>query len=80
MQQSAAGYSAGSGDTRPPRHSPHLLEFEEVADRIRCSRSHIFVLTSTKVHDPIPTVRIGRKRLVRPVDLEAWIARQVNAA
>lgn len=80
MQQTAAGFSAGSGDARPPRPSPHLLEFEEVADWIHCSRSQVYVLTSNKVADPIPTVRIGRKRLVRPVDLEAWIARQVDAA
>ena len=58
--------------------TPSLLTFEEAADVLRRSRTSVYALTQASAEDPIPTVRIGRKRLIRVVDLDAWIARRVE--
>ncbi|BDD80712.1 hypothetical protein TPB0596_04750 [Tsukamurella pulmonis] len=63
-----------------PSTSRTLLTFEDLQERLHVSRSRTFELTSESAADPIPTIRIGRKRLIREVDLDAWLDRRAEAA
>lgn len=61
--------------TRPA--PDQLRAFDEVAAAIHQSIRTVYTLTDPDLTaDPIPTVRIGRKRLVRDSDLHAWIDRR----
>jgi excisionase family DNA binding protein len=53
-----------------------VLTVPEVAVELRCSKAHVHNLINGKVHDaqPLPSVRIGRRRLVRRTSLNEWIA------
>jgi excisionase family DNA binding protein len=59
------------GDRRPQT----VLTIPEVALELRCSRAHVHNLINGKVRGakPLPSVRIGRRRLVRRASLDEWI-------
>ncbi|MBE5419532.1 helix-turn-helix domain-containing protein [Mycobacteroides abscessus] len=63
-----------------PALTDRLLTMEQVAEAIhlsiRATRDHTY---PEKVADPIPTVRIGKRRLVKQSALEAWIDRRAAA-
>lgn len=61
----------------PPSGGPQLLTLEECAERLRCSRAHISNLINGKVPGvpPLPHARIGRRVLVRPEWLQAYLER-----
>ncbi|WP_078345058.1 helix-turn-helix domain-containing protein [Mycobacteroides chelonae] len=68
--------TASCSDMQP--HAPdRLLAFDEVAGALHQSTRTVFRLADPgETADPIPTVRIGRKRLVRESDLADWIDRR----
>lgn len=53
-----------------------LLTIPEVCNLLRINRATFFV----RVAETMPSVRIGRRRLVRRCDLDAWVAAQVEPA
>jgi excisionase family DNA binding protein len=52
-----------------------VLTVPEVAVLLRCSKAHVHYLIIGQVHGarPLPSLRIGRRRLVRRVSLDEWI-------
>ena len=52
-----------------------VMTVPEVAQELRCSKAHAHNLINGKVRDakPLPSVRIGRRRLVRRSSLDEWI-------
>lgn len=53
-----------------------MLTVPEVARELRCSKAHVHNLINGKVRgaQPLPSVRMGRRRLVRRSTLDEWIA------
>jgi excisionase family DNA binding protein len=65
--------------------SPHVarvLTVPEVADLLRCSKAHVHNLINGKVHgtQPLPSIALGRRRLVRRESLNSWIERNERGA
>ena len=50
-----------------------LLNIEDVAERLRVSKSFLYKLVESK---SIPTVRIGNRILFRPTAVADWLNRQ----
>lgn len=54
------------------------LSVEEVAKAVGVSRSFIWKNLNLK-EGSLPSVRVGRRRMIRAVDLDAWLAKHVVA-
>jgi len=67
----------GGMEQAPRRVEPLALTPEEVADALSVSRHTIYRLIE---RGDIPTVRIGRLRRVRKVDLERWMEEHLSLA
>jgi predicted DNA-binding transcriptional regulator AlpA len=52
-----------------------LLDADDVAALLKLKRSAVHEL-SRRLHDPIPSVRIGRRRRYHLAAVEEWLARQ----
>jgi excisionase family DNA binding protein len=54
---------------------PEILTAAEVAHELRCSKAHVHNLINGRVHGalPLPTIRLGRRRLVRRASLDEWL-------
>lgn len=54
---------------------PAILTLADVAQVLRCSKAHVSNIIRGKVAHlpPLPTVRIGRRVLVRDESLEKWM-------
>lgn len=52
-----------------------VLTVAEVARELRCSKAHVHNLTNGKVRGtrPLPSLLVGRRRLVRRSSLDEWI-------
>lgn len=52
-----------------------ILTLAEVARELRCSKAHVCNVINGKVHGtpPLPTVALGRRKLVRRASLDEWI-------
>lgn len=52
-----------------------LLTIPEVARELRCSKNHVANLTAGRVRGirPLPSLTLGRRRLVRESSLREWI-------
>lgn len=52
-----------------------MLTLTQVAGVLRCSKAHISNLINGKVLGvpPMPSLRLGRRKLIRRSTLEAWI-------
>jgi len=52
-----------------------VMTVSEVARELRCSKAHVHNLINGKVRGakPLPSVRIGRRRIVRRLTLDEWI-------
>ena len=52
-----------------------ILTVSEVAQKLRCSKAHIYHAINGRVAGiaPLPSIMIGRRRLVRGSTLEEWI-------
>ena len=59
----------GDGSATP------VLTVPEVACELRCSKAHVHNLINGKVRGarPLPSLRLGRRRLVRRSSLDEWI-------
>ena len=59
-----------------------LLTLATVAKLLHCSKAHVSRVISGRVPGciPIPTIRLGRRKLVRRDSLVAWIERNEQAA
>jgi excisionase family DNA binding protein len=53
-----------------------LLTVPEVAELLSLSRARVYELMAFGGDDPLPSLRIGRSRRVRPDELKAWVRRQ----
>lgn len=51
-----------------------VLTIPEVAEHLRCSRAHVYNAINGKVQgvEPLPVIRLGRRKLVRRSTLETW--------
>jgi excisionase family DNA binding protein len=59
-----------------------ILTIEEVARELKCSKSHVYNINNGRVPGvkPMPTICLGRKKLVRRGALDAWkVANETNA-
>jgi excisionase family DNA binding protein len=54
--------------------SPDVLTVPEVARDLRCSKAHVYNIIRNRVPGvkPLPTISLGRKKLVRRSSFEAW--------
>ena len=52
-----------------------VLTVNEVASMLRCSKAHVHNLISGKVRGALvlPSIQLGRRRLVRHATLTSWI-------
>lgn len=59
-----------------------LLTVKEVASLLHCSKAHVSNVLAGRVRGcvPIPSVRLGRRMLVRRETLQAWIAENENGS
>jgi excisionase family DNA binding protein len=59
-----------------------ILTVTEVASALRCSKAHVHNLINGKVHgtSPLPSLRLGRRRIVRRESLLDWIERNEQSA
>jgi excisionase family DNA binding protein len=60
---------------RDSGYHPAVLTVREVAEHLRCSKAHIHNLLNRKVSGtpPLPSIRIGRRRLILRGSLEEWL-------
>ena len=58
-----------------PDTASELLTVAEVAIELRCSKTHVSNVLAGRVRGcaPIPSVRLGRRTLIRRGSLLAWI-------
>jgi excisionase family DNA binding protein len=52
-----------------------LLDADDVATMLKVKRSTVQNL-ARRLHDPIPSVKVGRARRFSVPEIEAWVARQ----
>jgi len=69
-------------DMATDRTSDELLTVQEVAGDLRCSKAHVYHAINGTVAgvSPLPSISIGRRRLVRRSTLEAWKKENERAA
>lgn len=62
--------------------SERLLTVREVASELRCSKAHVHNLINGKVPSvtTLPSVSLGRRRLVRRESLNSWVAQNEQGA
>ena len=55
---------------------PEIMTVEEVAQRLRCSKAHVCNAINGKVNGvtTLPTISMGRRKLIRVSALAAWLA------
>ena len=59
-----------------------ILTIEQVAQALKCSKSHVYNIINGRVPGvkPLPVICLGRKKLVRRAALEAWkLANELNS-
>jgi excisionase family DNA binding protein len=51
-----------------------VLTVHEVAHELKCSKAHVYNLINNRVAGvkPLPTISLGRKKLIRRSSFEAW--------
>ena len=74
-----AGLSTGNG-VIPNDHG--ILTVIEVARELRCSKSHVHHLIEGRVQgmSPLPSLWLGRRRVVRRSSLDQWIKANEHGA
>jgi excisionase family DNA binding protein len=58
-----------------PLDGVDLLTVKDIAQLLRCSKTHVCNLMAGRVHGcaPMPALRLGRRMLVRRASLLSWI-------
>ena len=56
-------------------HAERLLTVAEAATELRCSKAHVHHLIAGKVRGvrPLPSLWLGRRRLVLRASLDEWV-------
>ena len=64
------------------RYGKDVLTVVEVALELRCSKSHVHHLIAGSVRgmQPLPSLWLGRRRVVRRCSLNAWIEANEHGA
>jgi excisionase family DNA binding protein len=62
---------------RQPTVNLEVLTTDEVAELLRCSRQHIYVLHQ---RDGLPFTRLGRRTVVRAAELDTWLREHTERA
>lgn len=64
------------------KRESQILTVPEVAVTLRCSKAHVHNLINGKVKGspPLPSVRLGRRRLVRRESLAEWVLENEQTA
>jgi excisionase family DNA binding protein len=59
-----------------------ILNADEVAKDLRCSKAHVYKAINGKIRgvSPLPAIGMGRRRLVRRSTLEQWKAANERTA
>jgi len=67
--------SITDAESPPDSASPHVLTVAEAARELRCSKAHVHHLINGKVPgvQPLPSLCLGRRRLILRASFEAWI-------
>jgi excisionase family DNA binding protein len=57
-----------------PLSRDEILTIKEVAEELRCSKAHVYKAIHGQVEgvEPLPSIPMGRRRLVRRSALESW--------
>jgi excisionase family DNA binding protein len=57
------------------RQGPEILTAAEVARELRVSKAHVHSLIAGRVRGalPLPSITLGRRRLIRRASLEQWL-------
>jgi excisionase family DNA binding protein len=73
--RTAAIHSIEAPDSASLRTLCQVMTVPEVAEALRVSKAHVHNLINRHVRGakPLPSVRIGRRRLVRRSSLDEWI-------
>lgn len=81
-QPSANGSSPALGDFKFPPRRVSLLTAAEVARELRCSKAHVHNLINGRVRGarPLPSLWLGRRRLICRASLEEWIRANEHTA
>jgi excisionase family DNA binding protein len=66
---------------RTPDVLSEILTTLEVARELRCSKAHIHNLINGKVQGtrPLPSITLGRRRLIRRASLNQWLGANESA-
>jgi excisionase family DNA binding protein len=72
--------NAAPGENHIP--GTQVLTVIEVAHELRCSKAHVLNLINGKVRSarPVPSLWLGRRRLVRRSSLDEWIKANEHGA
>jgi excisionase family DNA binding protein len=75
-------YSEADLATGSIRPAKQILTVLEVASELRCSKAHVHNLINGKVAGApkLPSIQLGRRRLVRLATLTAWIENNEQTA
>jgi excisionase family DNA binding protein len=75
QSRTAAIHSIETPDSASLPSLCQVMTVPEVAQALRVSKAHVHNLINGQVRDakPLPSVRIGRRRLVRRSSLDEWI-------
>ena len=59
-----------------------VLTVDEVATELRCSKAHVYKIIRGTVSglSPLPALGLGRRRLIRRITLEQWVAANERAS
>ena len=67
--------------TDPPRRvnlsAGGLLDADELAELLKVKRGRVYEL-ARRLHDPLPSVRLGRSRRFELGAIEEWLGRQAG--
>jgi len=72
-----AFFSGGQNTLQTMDAPSRVLTVPEVAEHLRCSKAHVHNLINGKVPGipPLPSLFLGRRRLVRRESLHEWISK-----
>ncbi len=67
-----AAAQTAPAQTPPAEQVPQMLTVEEAAERLRCSKTLVYAMLGD---GRLPSVKVGRRRLLRAADVAQFVAR-----